>query len=201
MKQKGLQSYSEVEILDLLFNVTGGRYWKGLQTNWTKPGIPICYRERVMFRWNPSDMNSGVTELRLSDYGLRGQIPTELFQLPIIRRIAFSFNPVDMSFKGIEQASNLEIVALSHTSVSSPAGIEKARDMLHYLTLSTTFLSGAIPTDLLKLSSLKALHLGDNRLTGNIPTQLKRMPSLEQFTLDNNGFTGRCQPISVHCRS
>jgi hypothetical protein len=49
-KTKGLQSYSEVEILVLLFNVTSGCYWKGLQTNWTNPGIPICYREGVMCR-------------------------------------------------------------------------------------------------------------------------------------------------------
>lgn len=187
---KGLQSNSEVEILDLLFSETGGRYWKITHANWTKPGVPICYREGVLCGWHPPDMNSGVTELRLNDFGLRGHIPTEIFQLPKIRRIAFSSNPIDMSFKGIEQAQLLEIVALSHTSISSLAGIEKAREMLHDLNVATSFLTGSFPTELFKLSNLKALNLGDNRLTGEIPTQIKRMSSLEQVTLDNNGFSG-----------
>jgi Leucine-rich repeat (LRR) protein len=187
---KGLQSNGEVEILDLLFSETGGRYWNATHTNWTKPGVPICYREGVVCGWHPPDMNSGVTELRLNAYGLRGQIPSEIFQLPKIRRLAFSFNPVAMTFEGIERASILEIIALSHTAVSSLAGIDKAHDMLHDLNVASTQLEGSFPTELLKVSSLKGLHLDDNRLTGEIPTQISRLTNLEQLALSNNAFVG-----------
>ena len=187
---KGLQSNDEVKILDLLFSETGGRYWNATHTNWTKPGVPICHREGVVCGWHPPDMNSDVTELRLNNYGLRGHIPTEIFQLRKIRRLAFSSNPVDMSFEGIEQATILEIVGLSNTDVSSLAGIEKAGDMLHELTVTTAQLAGTFPKELIKLTSLKVLLLDDNRLSGEIPTEIGRMTNLEQLALGNNLLIG-----------
>jgi hypothetical protein len=54
-----LQRNREVEVLDLLFSATGGRYWTAAHTNWTKPGVPICYREGIKCGWKPPDMNSG----------------------------------------------------------------------------------------------------------------------------------------------
>lgn len=189
-ESKGVLSNNEVKILDLLFSETGGRYWEAAHTNWTKPGVPICYREGVVCGWHPPDMNSGVTELRLNAFGLRGRIPTEVFQLPKIRRLALSSNPVDMSFEGIEHAAILEVLALSNTDVSSLAGIEMARDKLHDLSITTAQLSGQFPTEILKLTSLKGLHLDDNLISGVIPIQIGLMTNLEQLSLSNNLLFG-----------
>jgi len=186
----GLQSNAEVEILDNLFLETGGWYWNTSHTNWTKSGVPICYREGVVCGWKPADMNSGVTELRLTDYGLRGRIPTEIFQLPKLRRFAFSKNPVDISFEGIEQASNLEIISLSHTNVQSLAGIENAPAKLYSMDVSSANLKGTFPSDLLHSNSLLThITLDDNQLTGPIVSEISRLTKLQHLSLGNNLFS------------
>ena len=87
-----LEENSEVRILDSLFMETGGRYWLKAHNNWTKAGIPICNREGILCGWNPANMNSGVTEIRLDGFGLKGSLPTDVFQLPLLRRLMVSNN-------------------------------------------------------------------------------------------------------------
>ena len=186
----GLQSNTEVEILDNLFLETGGWYWNTSHTNWTKSGVPICYREGVVCGWKPAGMNSGVTELRLTDYGLRGRIPTEIFQLPKLRRFVFSKNPVDISFEGFEQASNLEIISLSHTNVQSLAGMENAPGKLYSMDVSSAKLKGTFPSDLLQSNSLFThINLDDNQLTGPIVSEISRLTKLQHLSLGNNLFS------------
>jgi hypothetical protein len=112
---KGLQSNREVEILDSLFIATGGQNWNASHTNWTTPGVPICYREGVVCGWPTDDMNWGVTELHLSGFGLRGQIPTAIFDLPRIRVLSLSVNEINVSFDGIDHATILEVLNLGKT--------------------------------------------------------------------------------------
>jgi Leucine-rich repeat (LRR) protein len=186
----GLGKNFEVTILDKLFTDTSGRYWNVTHTNWTKPGVPICYREGVVCGYKPADMNSGVTELRLNNYGLRGHIPTEVFQLPKIRRLAFSFNPVDMSFDGIQRARTLEIIALAQTDVSSLAGIEEAQSMLYDVNVAESHLRGMFPTEIFRVSNLRGLSMNGNRLLGAIPTEIGKLTRLTRLDLSSNALYG-----------
>jgi len=195
-----LRSNSEVNILDTLFNETGGWYWSHAHTNWTKPGVPICYREGIVCGWRPADMNSGVTEIRLNGYGLEGKIPTDVFQLPLLRRISVSNNKVDLSFEGIEQATKLEILTLTHTNIRSLVGIEKAPKSLYNIDVARSKLAGAFPLELLQLSTLLSIQLDDNRLTGPIVSGISRLTQLSVLSLGNNEFSGTIPSEIAHLK-
>ncbi|KAI8822728.1 hypothetical protein BJ741DRAFT_88312 [Chytriomyces cf. hyalinus JEL632] len=56
--------------------------------------------------------------------------------------------------------------------------------------LSANQLTGIIPTELARLTSLTALDLYNNQLTGPIPTELGRLTSLKSLLLDSNRLSG-----------
>ena len=58
------------------------------------------------------------------------------------------------------------------------------------LYLNENELSGPIPPELGKMSSLERLSLHDNKLTGAIPPELGDLPSLVDFWLSDNQLTG-----------
>ena len=62
------------------------------------------------------------------------------------------------------------------------------------LSLSENQLTGEIPPDLGKNSSLRSLHLDSNQLTGEIPPELGNLSSLEYLVLANNNLSGEIPP-------
>jgi Leucine-rich repeat (LRR) protein len=182
------QKSREMEILDELFQATGGRYWNATQTNWMKPGVPICQREGVICG-GTTDPNMGVTELRLSNFGLRGMIPTSIYELPKLRRLALSWNPVELNFTGIGAAKGLEVLQLSGTKVDSVAGIEGASEILYEVHLAQAGLEGTFPSELLQARTIRSLFMSDNRITGPIPTEISQL-DLDLLKLDGNELTG-----------
>ena len=58
------------------------------------------------------------------------------------------------------------------------------------LTLTGNRLSGAIPTELGRLSSLKWLKVGDNQLSGQIPRELGNLTNLQNLGLNGNKLSG-----------
>lgn len=183
-----VQKSRETEILDELFQATGGRYWNATNTNWMKPGVPICQREGVICA-GTEDPNMGVTELRLSHYGLRGVIPSSIYELPKLRRLALSWNPVELNFTGIGNAKGLEVLQLSGTKVDSLAGIEGASEILYEVHLAQAGLEGTFPSELLQAKTIRSLFMSDNRITGLIPTAISQL-DLELLKLDGNELTG-----------
>lgn len=188
-KSRNLESNIEVDILDKLFEETGGRNWK-MNTNWTRADVPICFREGVICGWKPPDMNSGVTELHLDGFGLSGKIPTEIFQLPKIRLLSFASNHIDLSFGGIEQAHLLEILSLGNTAIGTIAGIENACEKLSSITISGAGLKGAFPSEIFKLSNIKALNLDDNQISGVFQKEVCQLSNLEHISLSANRLFG-----------
>ena len=180
----------EETILDDLFASTGGRSWVKDQTNWTKKGVPICFREGVVCGAPSNDLNSGVSELRLNRFGLRGSIPTSVYRLPYLRRLAVSFNEVDLSFDGIEEATALEVIQASQTQVRSLKGIDRAPPSLNVVHFAKNFLAGPFPEQLLQLPSLQSVFLNENLLTGHIPVEIGTLSNLRDLSLSQNQFTG-----------
>ena len=74
---------------------------------------------------------------------------------------------------------------------SSPAiSCDKHTKRVTEVYLSDNGLTGSIPPELGKLSSLQTLHLEDNGLTGSIPPELGNLSSLWGLYFNANGLTG-----------
>lgn len=205
-------SSREKEILDKLFVETGGRYWNKTHENWQKPGVPICQREGVSC-FNADD-NEGVRELRMNGFGLRGTIPKEIWELTDARQLAFTNNPVDVNFDGIEKATGLIVLKLSSCHLRTLEGLGNAPQSLKELHLAenqydgnipngvfeldqvvklfmnNNHFSGRIPSDIGLLTSLTELELWNNRLTGPLPSEIGKMSNLEVLRLSSNEFSG-----------
>ena len=152
----------EVEILDHLFQATGGRFWTKPHLNWTRPYVPICYREGVRCSRETPDPNSGVFELVLNGFGLRGTIPSDIFDLPYIRGLQFLSNPVDISLERIGNAKRLETLRLSGTKLGSLEGVQNAGEFFHEIYAENNGLKGSFPTGLVEVGSLRGIYLAGN---------------------------------------
>ena len=179
----------EKEILDKLFSATGGRYWNKTHDNWMKPGVPICQREGI-YCGGDNAGNEGVTELRLQDFGLRGQIPTEVWELPSVRSLGFSHNSVDISFEGIETTTNLVVLKLSNCQLRSLDGLRNAPGRLSEIHLASNQLDGYIPEDIYKMGNLRKVFLNNNHFSGRISSEIGQMSSLRELWLWDNRLTG-----------
>ena len=180
--------FPEKTILDQLFKVTGGNHWKS-QANWTDSTFGICFREGVKCG-NSSNDNSGVIEIRLRGNDVGGRIPSSIYDLPSIRLLDFSENQVDIDFAHIAKATKLEVLQLDNTELTHVAGIDNAPSSLRELHLSDNRISGMIPSELLKLAKVKELFLSKNYLTGTIPSSITSLSSIETLDCSQNDLTG-----------
>ena len=129
--------------LEALYDATGGSGWTN-STNW-KTSAPLGDWYGVT-----SDASGRVTELRLSDNGLAGSIPS--------------------TFGGLVKLGWLDLNSNELTG-PIPSALESLAN-LYFLDLSRNELSGSIPAWLGDMSSLLALYLSGNELTGGIPQEL-----------------------------
>ena len=129
--------------LEALYDATDGPSWND-STNW-KSAAPLDEWYGVT-----ADASGRVTELRLSDNGLTGSIPTALGSLVTLQWLDLSLNEL---------------------SGTIPSALQSLGD-LFFLSLSTNELEGSVPAWLGDMSSLLALYLSGNELTGGVPDEL-----------------------------
>jgi len=180
--------FPEKTILDNLFKMTGGVHWTS-RGNWTDNNVGICFREGITCG-DSNDINSGVTEIILPDNNLGGPLPTSLYSLPNLRILDFSENDVYIEFKHIAKATKLEQLRMSNTELTSVNGINKAPPSLVELHFSNNRLSGTIPSDLFKLSSITGLFLSNNYFNETLPSAIASLSSIEALDLSQNDITG-----------
>ena len=191
-------------ILDEFFQATGGRDWDWNRTDsgWEDPAAPLCQREGI---WcvdaqgkQTITADEHITEIRMERFGLRGTIPSSIYQLPHLRRLAVAYNPVLLSFEGIEQATYLEVIQASHTKVSNLTGLAAASSLVQLFSihLASCGISGPFPMDdVMALNSLRDLRLSSNHLTGPLPfTGWDQAKSLVSLRLDDNDMEGPLPP-------
>ncbi|XVF86258.1 hypothetical protein PTKIN_Ptkin18bG0026400 [Pterospermum kingtungense] len=157
-------------------------------------------------------LGSSVTEIKLSDYGLSGQLGYQLSSLTSVTTFDVSKNNlngdipyqlppnaahIDLSendFNGnvpysISQMTSLEDINLSHNHLKGQLSDMFAKlKKLKSLDVSFNQLSDKLPNSFANLSSLNTLHLQDNQFTGSLNV-LADLP-LEDLNVENNKFTG-----------
>ena len=154
------------EILDKLYIATAGDQWSEEVVHWTDSDV--CNYEGV----SCSD-DGDVTEINVTNFGLKGEIPADIWELPSLKRVDFSGNVVDLSFVGIENATKLEAFIMSDADLKDLTGIEMAPSSLTQLEIQrNSFTLKDLPHQLFSLVSLKSLLIGFNGFTGKSNTLL-----------------------------
>ncbi len=156
---------SDREILEILYETTGGRDWTN-NGNWlTDAPFRDWYGVHV-------DTRGRVVGLALSRNNLTGAIPPELGELASLTEINLSNNE------------------LTGPIPSELGNLASLTEML----LNRNALTGGIPSELGNLASLTEMNLSNNDLTGPIPSELGNLASLTELDLDGNALTGRIPP-------
>ncbi|KAH9779630.1 Receptor-like protein 6 [Citrus sinensis] len=162
------------------------------------------------------NLSSTITVLDLSDTGMRGNFPREIFHLPHLQELHLSFNkyltgylPVsnwstplrelDLSrsnFTGeipdsIGNLLFLEIIHIGGCNFTGkiPASIGNLTKATKIVFRSNQF-TGQLPYHVSGLSYLATLDLSDNSLQGRVPSWLFTLPSLNYIDLSQNKLTG-----------
>ena len=204
---------SDRDVLDSLYNATGGETWRSKE-NWltdkslnTWSGIATDgegYVTEILLPWNnltdsipPQLGNLGRLEV-LALYGnnLTGRIPPELGKLTRVRDFSLSSNklegPIPTELGGLV---SVDTMYLSGNQLSGPIPATFGNlAALEHLALFENQLSGPLPAELGKLKKLKSMWLADNQLEGPLPPELGDMTSLEDIILSRNRISGAIPP-------
>ena len=177
---------SDRSALEALYDTTGGASWTN-STNW-KTSAPLGDWYGVK-----TDASGRVTELRLSDNGLTGSIPTALGSLVNLVVLELSRNELSGSVPAwLGNMSSLLALYLSGNELNGGMIPEELGNLnLWGLGLAWNDLSvGPVPAWLMNYTNLRWLNLSGSDVTGGIPVWLGNLVNLESLFLNANDLTG-----------
>ena len=177
---------SDREVLEALYDVTGGPDWTHNE-NWrTDAPLGEWYGVEV-------DDQGRVVELGLLANGLAGRIPRELGGLANLRSLNLyrNYNLAGPIPAELGSLARLQELSLGENDLTGPIPPELGSlANLESLSLHENDLTGPIPPELGSLANLLRLNLSANRLAGRIPPELGSLASLLLLYLGRNDLTG-----------
>ena len=206
-------TFSDREILEMLFKATGGEKWTrrdkwltdaplgewyGVQTNAEGYVTNVTLVVNNLTGRLPSSLGSliNLEKLLLHSNSLTGPIPPELGNLTQLENLNLDFNsltgPIPPELGNLTQ---LESLGFGRNSLDGQIPPELGNlTQLEELKLYSNSITGLIVPELGKLTRLKYLNLGGNDLTGPIPSELGKLAQLLELRLYNNDLTGPIPP-------
>ncbi|KAL3725021.1 hypothetical protein ACJRO7_030090 [Eucalyptus globulus] len=132
---------------------------------------------------------SSLRRIRLEGNQLTGNLTEVLGAYPNLKYIDLSYNKFygELSSKW-GCSHNLTCLRISSNNIS-------------VLDLSSNNITGWLPREMRRLTSLLELDLHDNKISGNIPPEIGHLSTLEKLNLGRNKFNGSILPQLGQCRS
>ncbi|KAM7478204.1 hypothetical protein LguiA_026417 [Lonicera macranthoides] len=143
----------------------------------------------------PANLSSSLMLLDLSETGLHGNLPNEVFHLPNLEMLMLSGN-MDLTIylqKAANMSSNspLRWIDISYCNFSGGliANFFTTLRHLSHLNLQFNHLNGPIPSSIGNLTELVDLDLSSNLLTGPIPSSIGHLTQLVDIDFSSNSLT------------
>ncbi|XP_052113864.1 receptor-like protein 7 [Arachis duranensis] len=156
--------------------------------------LNLAYNEFISFETCSEFQNlKNLRYLNLSNAGIVGEIPKNIFQLSSLQVLDLSDNqrlngslPQNIPY----QLASLNYLNLSHTNSFGPL-LESLLNLrqLSTLDLSNCQFNGTLPNSMSNLTHLVYLDLSFNNFTGPLPS-FNRSNALRSFALNHNYFSG-----------
>ncbi len=193
--QSALREHDRAALI-ALYNSSNGPGWQQ-NANWLS--------DAPLNEWYgvTTDSSGRVTELKLLENSLNGEIPTVLGNLTSLEILSLShdrWTPSHNTLSGeippeLGNLTNLKILDLSYNMLSGEIPPELGNlTSLEILSLFDNELSGEIPPEIGNLSNLNRLFLDDNELSGEIPPEIGNLSNLNRLFLDDNELSGEIPP-------
>ena len=176
-------SASDSLALVALYDSTGGPGWTN-KDNWLTGPVKDWHGIRLS--------EERVSDLRLGDNDLTGQIPDAVCDLTALETLNVDTNNLTGSIpECLGGITTLESLFLSSNQFTGaiPSALGNLINV-EILFLHGNQLTGEIPTALVNLANVENLSLAFNQLTGEIPKELSNLTNLTALTLIGNQLTG-----------
>uniref|UniRef100_A0A7S1Y4K1 Leucine-rich repeat-containing N-terminal plant-type domain-containing protein n=1 Tax=Grammatophora oceanica TaxID=210454 RepID=A0A7S1Y4K1_9STRA len=134
-------------------------------------------------------VSGSVQHLRLGGNNLVGSLNPEIYNLPRLQTLWVYSNPLEITFENIDSAKNLLKLRVDGTLLQHFNQIQNAVTLTH---LNAEFIGydRKFPSELLALTNLQVLELGNNAMRGELPEDLWQLSHLQALHLERNQFEG-----------
>lgn len=183
---------SEKNALLAFYNSTGGATWRN-KTGWNFDNPVVDYFSGAAGGWYGIRLNNGhVSEIILSANNLTGPIPSEIKDLPYLRRLDIDSNnlsgEIPKEIGDLKVLYNLQISSNKLTG-SIPVEIGNMPELL-FAYLAANQLTGSIPPEIGGAAKLQILNIAGNKLSGTLPSTLGNLKDLKNLALQTNQISG-----------
>ena len=176
----------EGTILQALVQATQGIHWKqshGWLGTRGDGGTTIPSAQEYCTWHGITCESHHVVELRLPNNDLVGTLPPSVFSLPKLRVLDVSGNAVRLTGQGVEQATQLIVLDLTHTEFAATNNAAAVSTLL---------------TGLQQATNLQVLRLGSNQLQAStLPPQVYQLSSLHELDVSHNDYGGSLSATSI----
>ncbi|KAI5326032.1 hypothetical protein L3X38_035106 [Prunus dulcis] len=133
-----------------------------------------------------------LTSLHLSECGLHGSFPKQIFQIPTLQTIDLSFNPqLQGSLPEFPKNGSLRSLVLNNANFTGllPNSIGELK-MLYNIDISSCNFTGSIPRSMEGLTQLSYVDLSSNKFNGSVPF-FSMARNLTDINLSSNLLMGQ----------
>jgi Leucine-rich repeat (LRR) protein len=136
----------------------------------------------------PVDMHGKVIGLKLRQNNLQGRVPASLWQLPNLRIVTLSDNPIDLAFVG--RSDTLIELKMHATNTNTLTGISRFPNIMSLHISGTPLGHIEFPQEVMELKHLNYLHMAECQMEGTLPQRLFDLTALKELNFFNNEFSG-----------
>ncbi|KAH7841347.1 hypothetical protein Vadar_028633 [Vaccinium darrowii] len=158
--------------------------------NWNTPVKQGNYNSTV----NCTCLGDGchISAIYLKGQDLPGVIPKSIVKLPYLKYIDLTRNYLSGSIPPELTSTKLEFVVFGMNRLSGTIPKDLGRmTSLTNLSLESNMFEGTVPAELGNLVNLQYFNLNSNNLTGELPKELNHLINLREVRLSSNNFTGK----------